>query len=111
MRSSVTRSTGSRANSGRPESNGGAGAYSMRQLHGLRMVAAGDLGHHLEGHVDARRDAAAGEHVAVTDHARRIGVTPNSASWLRQAQWQAARLPRSRPAAASSSEPVHTEVT
>ena len=37
-------------------------------------------------------------------------VTPKSASWSRQAQWQAARLPCSSPAAASSNEPVHTEV-
>jgi hypothetical protein len=38
-------------------------------------------------------------------------VTPNGSSRSRQAQWHAARLPRRSPAAASRSEPVHTDVT
>ena len=39
------------------------------------------------------------------------GMAPNRASWSRHAQWHAARLPVSRPAAARISEPVQTLVT
>jgi hypothetical protein len=39
------------------------------------------------------------------------GIAPNGVSRSRQAQWQAARLPRSSPAAPSASDPEQTEVT
>jgi hypothetical protein len=38
------------------------------------------------------------------------GVTPNFASWSTAIQYEVARRPVSRPAAARISEPVHTEV-
>src|SRR5690606_31759837 len=41
----------------------------------------------------------------------RTGTAPNSASIGSDAQWLVARRPASRPAAASTNEPVHTEVT
>jgi hypothetical protein len=83
------------------------------QLHRLRVRFTADLGHQRQRHVDAGGDTAAGEDVAVAHHAAGVGRdTPSkAASRSRQAQWQAARRPRSRPAAASASEPVHTDVT
>ena len=66
---------------------GRGGSVLDGELHAFRVVAAGDFFHDRESHVDARRDAAAGEDMFPSRTTRAAsGSTPNSASLSRHAQ-------------------------
>src|SRR5207249_2768885 len=62
-----------------------------------------DKGQH---EIDACRDAAPGQDVAVPDDAALSTMAPKTGSNSRHAQWQAARRPRRKPAAPKMSDPV-----
>ena len=81
------------------------------ELDGLREVVAGDARGERQRHVDARRHAGRGDDLALLDHApagRDRAVLARAVS--SDAQCVVASLPSSSPAAASSIEPVHTDV-
>ena len=99
------------ADSGRPASNGGAGAYSMPSWIACAVSAPA---------ISATRVSAKSMPAVTPPPVKTLpsrttragsGIAPNAGSRSRQAQWQAARLPRNSPAAPSTSEPVQTEVT
>src|ERR1019366_6231284 len=82
------------------------------QLDRLGDLRAGDPRRQRQRHVDARRDARAGDELAVEDHALmdRPASPPSRPSRSKPSQWVVAPLPSSSPAAASTSEPVQTDV-
>ena len=93
-----------------PESNGGCGSYSMPSWITWATSSAGDARREGERHVDARRHARRGDDLALLDHACAGRRRAELASVSSDAQWVVASMPSSKPAAASSIEPVHTDV-
>ena len=81
------------------------------QLDRFGRFRPGEFGDNGEREIDPGSDAAAGNDVAVANHPSGSAIAPKGASRSRQAQWVAARLPRNNPAAPSTNDPVHTEVT
>jgi hypothetical protein len=104
-------STSGGALSGVPASNGGAGAYSI--CNWIACAAAGPA--NSATMVRAKSIPAVTPPPVNTVPSRTtrpaVGMAPNAESKSREAQCDVARLPRSRPAAPSTSAPVHTELT
>ena len=83
----------------------------MVELDALGHLVAGDAGGEEQRHVDARRHAGGGDHLALLDHPleRRPGaVLLEVVEGGPVARWR--RGPSRSPAAPRSSEPVHTDV-
>ena len=94
-----------------PAANGGSGSYSIPELDRLRHLVAGDVRGQPERHVDPRRDAGGGDHLALLHDAARDGLRAElGAARPSPASGWSPRGRRGCPAAASSSEPVHTDV-
>ena len=82
-----------------------------RKLDFLRRLRPEQLSHHVEPEIDAGRDPAGGDEIAVDDDPAVIEDRAESRSSSRDAQWVVARLPASKPAAPSRNAPVQTELT
>ena len=110
MRFLVSASTSGGAVSGRPALNGGAGAYSRLSCSIWAKFSPASSA----ATVSAKSMPAVTPPPVMMSPSRTTlagsGTTPNSSSMSRQAQCQAARRPLIRPVAASTSEPVQTEV-
>ena len=96
--------------SGVPALNGGAGAYSICSW--ISWAVSDPISS--AAMLNAKSIPAVTPPLVITSPSRatrlRSGVAPKAVKNSLANQWQAARLPRSSPAAPSASDPVHTDV-